>query len=760
MKISYQTLGLSVPAVAVIFGLTLANRSIAQSEDTVPTIVPAYVGSQTCSGCHADQFALWEDSHHSWAWREPVSDNVLGNFTGDEFVHGDETTRFLEHDGRYVIEVEDESGATASYELRAAVGVAPLQQYLVETEEGRLQAHDVAWGTEFREWYHLYPDQTLDSGDGLHWTGSYKTWNARCAECHATGYDKAYDPRARSYASTQAEIGVGCEACHGPGEAHLAWARSPDDYTVVWPGLSASGFTIEFTAGNPDVELDQCAGCHSRREPLGSSSPVPGTPFGDSYRLALLRDGLYHADGQILDEVYVYGSFLQSRMYEEGVRCSNCHEVHGAELVAEGNAVCTQCHNPQGRPDFPSLPVAEYDSPLHHFHDPDIAAAQCVSCHMPERTYMITDGRRDHSFRVPRPDHSESLGVPNACTNCHEDETASWALEQVETWYPEGRTGTPHYGEVFAAARRDLSVDVQNDLLELVEDVNSADIVRATALDHLKFVSTPELAESLVIWLEDRSALVRAAAAAAQRGALGPVRVQALSPLLVDPVRSVRISAAQGLIDLLPVLASGTSSALDNAVREYQSALIAKADFPEAQMVIAGTAMILGSVRGAQAALSEAVRMDPQLIEAWSSLARLELRGGDADAARQSIVAAIAANPDSVDLHHSLAQVSAMQGDTAAALDALRRATALAPDDGLIAADLGQLLVHVGDHAAALPVLERALELGAVNAETLFALASAQLAERRIDDLRETADRMEALFPETELTQSVRNLIP
>lgn len=61
-------------------------------------------------------------------------------------------------------------------------GIAPLQQYLLETAPGRLQSCDVVWDGVAGRWHHLYPDQDLPPGDGLHWTGPYKTWNARCAE--------------------------------------------------------------------------------------------------------------------------------------------------------------------------------------------------------------------------------------------------------------------------------------------------------------------------------------------------------------------------------------------------------------------------------------------------------------------------------------------------------------------------------------------------------------------------------------------------
>jgi len=200
--------------------------------------VPGYVGSETCAGCHATVAQAWRGSHHAWAWKSPNETTVLGDFANKTFEHGDVISRLSKDGGKFFVTTDGSDGQSRKFEVVGTVGVAPLQQYLVETELGRLQALDLAWDTERKRWYHLYPDQDLPAGDGLHWTGPYKNWNGRCAECHATGFVKNYDPRSRTYDSTQAEIGVGCEACHGPGEAHVAWANAPEGYVPI---LTATG---------------------------------------------------------------------------------------------------------------------------------------------------------------------------------------------------------------------------------------------------------------------------------------------------------------------------------------------------------------------------------------------------------------------------------------------------------------------------------------------------------------------------------------
>jgi predicted CXXCH cytochrome family protein len=577
----------------------------------------------------------------------PTPETVGGDFNGATFTHNGRTSRFTHSESGYFIETMDVSGAPKSFKVMGVVGIAPLQQYLVETEPGRLQSFDVVWDQEKHAWYHLYPDQTLHPDDGYHWSGPYKNWNARCAECHATEFEKNYSPRTKRYQSTQAEIGVGCEACHGPGEAHVAWARNPDGYSESpFPDMGETGFLVEYSKGLPETEIQQCAGCHSRREPYQDGNPLPGTPFHDSYRLALLRDSLYHPDGQILDEVYVYGSFLQSEMYEKGVRCSNCHEPHSATLKAEGNALCTQCHSPAGASDFPSLTAKLYDDPSHHFHDTGTAGANCTSCHMIERNYMGIDGRRDHSFRVPRPDLSARIATPNACTDCHADRPASWAALELEQRFPKSLHRGPHFAEIFSAARSDTG-EFGDELLAIALDPALPGIVRATALELLNMRASQEQAGKAEPLLEDDDPLIRAAAVALQMRAPSNERTQRIVAALDDPVKSVRITAARKLLGLpIAHLPKKMALSAQRASGEWQAALGARADFPETHMVIGGSALILRNPRAAMAAFQEVTRMDPQLVEAWGLIVRLHAANGDWGAARSAVQRAQTVNPN------------------------------------------------------------------------------------------------------------------
>jgi predicted CXXCH cytochrome family protein len=613
------------------------------ADDSLAQDVPDYVGSASCVKCHKSEAEAWSGSHHALAWTLPSSETVLADFNDTTFEHKGMTARFsLNTAGNYSVEVTESDGSNRIYPVHSVVGVEPLQQYLLETEPGRLQSFDVVWDSDKGGWFHLYPDQHLPPSEGLHWTGPYKTWNARCAECHATGYEKSFDAGSQSYSSSQAEIGVGCEACHGPAGAHLEWVEN-GTLDGKWTGLDPYGFSQAFTG--TEATIQQCATCHSRREPHTDASPVPGTPYHDSYSLALLRPGLYQADGQILDEVYVYGSFLQSKMYAKGVGCTDCHDSHSATLVAEGNAVCAQCHSLVGNPRFPSLKLAKYDSPAHHFHETGSEAAQCKSCHMRERVYMGNDWRSDHSFRIPRPDLTAETGSIDACTGCHSDRDPGWSAERIAERYPETTNRGPHFGTTLARGRTDATLAAE-DLAALAGDVAQPAIVRATALWLLQSSGRPGISAQLAYLVQDESPLVRETAVGLMQSAPLQDRVSSLANAFEDPVRSVRIAAARAFLGVPVVRLPGQIQAsLDNAMSEWRSAMLSRQDFPETHLQMAGMALTMRAIPAATAAFRESVRLDPQRTEAWIMLVRIAAATGGAAEARSVLEEALSVVP-------------------------------------------------------------------------------------------------------------------
>lgn len=618
------------------------------AEDT-----PKFVGSQTCVGCHAEQASDWSTSDHGLAWTTASPGNMLGNFDNSQFQHDGVSYLFQNKPDGYHVEIIEEDGKEHTYSIHSIAGIDPLQQYLIETESGRIQSFDVAWDVENRQWFHLYPEQDLQPNDGLHWTGPYKNWNRQCAECHATNYQRNYGVRSGSYRSSSSEIGVGCEGCHGPASTHLKWAQ---DGAYNAASLDAFGFISQ--PNTQAGELNQCAGCHSRREVLTNGTPPRGTDYHDAYNLAMLRPGLYEPDGQIRDEVYVYGSFLQSRMYANGVSCTNCHDPHTADLKAEGNAVCTQCHSPAGNPDFPTLRAGIYDEISHTNHREGSSGSQCKSCHMIERTFMGVDGRRDHSFRIPRPDLGAEMNSPDACTDCHSDKNQSWAAKKIADWFPRSANRGEHYGQIFVNARKNAT-PVSGELQKIAQDPDQPGIVRATALYLLGPIQSPQLALATADLLRDPDPLVRRSAAEIQYAAPIADRISRLMPLLLNDRLSVRISAAKQFLDTPESLMSRSQQAVLNAtLKDWQKSLSTKLDAPETHIVLGGMALSMRNFPAAKSAFSTAVNLDPQRVEAWVMLVRLTQTLDGVPAAKRVLNSGLARIP----FHPQLLQLKAALG--------------------------------------------------------------------------------------------------
>jgi tetratricopeptide (TPR) repeat protein len=506
-----------------------------------------------------------------------------------------------------------------------------------------------------------------------------------CADCHSTNVKKNYDAAAGTYATTFSEISVGCEACHGPGSAHIALAR---EAAAVGRTMTSSGLTVSLderrgvawvidpATGNAarsqprttSRELDVCAQCHSRRGQY-SDAYRAGEPFADHYRPANLSAGLYYADGQQRDEVYNWGSFLSSRMFAKGVTCSDCHDPHGGRPQATANAVCAQCHS-----------AAKYDAPTHHFHEAGTAGAACTSCHMKTATYMVVDPRHDHSFRIPMPELSASVGAPNACNACHNDRSAKWAAAEIRRRFPHPKPGFQGFAEAFAAADRgDPAAAIA--LAQVVANHEESAVARASALERLELAPGETTITAAEAALDDESPLVRSAAIPAF-DALPPLQRRSLFPLLGDPSRLVRMQAARSLAPLADdAFDPATLEAFRRAADEYVAAERFNADRPEHRTNLGGFLADRGDYVASEAEYRAALALDPRFTPAWANLAdlmRLTSREGDAEAALRE---GLKQSPDSAALHHSLGLSLVRQQRRTEALAALKRATELEPSN-------------------------------------------------------------------------------
>ncbi|MCG8425054.1 MAG: tetratricopeptide repeat protein [Proteobacteria bacterium] len=694
-----------------------------RARDSRSHAIAAYVGSSLCRDCHPTQYSAWRSSHHVRAMAPATPDSVRGDFAGAVYRRSGSEMRFSVDGDQLRITIDAADGTRQHFGVAYSFGFTPLQQYLIPFPDGRLQVFPVAWDVAGKRWFHLHgsgaakPVSASFVGEGLHWRGVFGNWNVMCATCHSTDLRKNYDPESDSYATSWAEISVGCEACHGPGQGHLQWAKNPDptvaDRGLIEPAqvVDRQPFPLDAGAGQSpqavpsvrrDDEIAVCGPCHSRRQAI-TEKPVFGEPLLDHYVPELLRPGLYYADGQIQDEVFVLGSFLQSVMHRRGVLCSTCHDVHSGGLVVPESQLCTRCH-----------PAPVYATVAHHFHEPGSDGARCVSCHMPERTYMGVDPRRDHSFRVPRPDLSETLGTPDPCTGCHSDKSAAWAAQAITAakrrrprlrlrgQAPDSTGLAPTAarktspGEILAAGRRG-TVAALSALIALAGDDAQAAIVRATAIELLAQYPPVETEAAIRAALSASQPLIRVAAAESTAAWPPRLRFLALAPLLEDPVRAVRIQAARGLVDLEARF--GRSPALDAAYRraldEYIAAQRANLDHPGGRLNLATLYHTRGDGRNAAREYRAALQLDPGYVPAAVNLAGLLEGQGQLGEAAAVLDGAFAHSPDSGQLHYALGLVLAADHKYQKAADHLKAAIERLPPDPRLTRNYQRVLEQI-----------------------------------------------------------------
>lgn len=744
--VRWERIGLGALAVIVVT-IPLSLLLGSGGAPTAPSADrPTFVGTEACRDCHRAQYEDWRGSDHDLAMDVATEATVLGDFDGAELSAHGVRSRFFRRDGGFFVWTEGPDGEMAEFQVTHVFGHDPLQQYLVPFPGGRMQALHLAWDRVRGRWFHLYPEQDIPADDWLHWTRNGQNWNGMCAECHSTNLVKGYDPGIDSYSTTWSDIDVGCEACHGPGSRHVAWAEVPP---MARPDLADSGLAVRTRDLEGPELVELCAPCHSRRAELGDYDHTTAELL-DRHLPSLLREGLYFADGQILDEVYVYGSFLQSKMYARGVSCRDCHSSHGLALHREGNALCLQCHRGE-----------EYDSRDHHFHKKEVEGrpsegALCVRCHMAERAYMVIDWRADHSFRLPRPDLTLEIGTPNACSQggCHDDRPLAWSLDAYRRWY--GQARRPHYGTTFAAAV-DGDPAVEPELARLAADTLQPAIVRATALELLAAVGARSSSVSLRENLLAPEPLLRWTAVSNLAVADPAERVERLAPLLSDPVKAVRL-AAVSLLAGSPreLLEPYQREALDRGLAEYREAMSYSLDFASSGMNLGNLESALGNLDEAERFYRIALAVDDLFFPAKMNLAVLLSSRGRTAEAEMLLREVLDAYPGHADAAYSLGLLLVETGDPDQAAGWLRLAAAASPRRARVHYNLGLLEQQLGNLDAARRELGSAVAIEPENLELLYALADHLVRRGKLREALEVADRMIAAAPEEAVGHQIR----
>jgi|TARA_B110000305_G_C19462871_1_gene655774 tetratricopeptide (TPR) repeat protein len=653
----------------------------------------SFVGSETCKTCHLEQFQDWQGSHHDQAMKIADSSSILADFNNEIFTSKTVKSKFFKKGADYYVNTESEDGTYKDFKIEYTFGVTPLQQYLIKFPNGEYQCLTTAWNSVENTWFSLNSAVDINHGDWLHWTGGAMSWNTMCADCHSTNLQKNYQSKTDTYKTTFSEIDVSCEACHGPSSAHVSFYKNPMEDKLP-PSLYMD------TKMDSKEVVDKCARCHSRRAQLTEYFDYSGS-FMDHYSPSLLIDPLYELDGQIRDEDYVYGSFVQSKMYHNGVSCKDCHNVHSLKLKKQGNNLCLTCHEPA------------YNEPSHNFHLVGSEGAQCINCHMPGKIYMGNDFRRDHSFRIPRPDQTVSHGVPNACNGCHENKSPQWAKDVIVSKFGEERADhfsdqllKGYHGDITAFER-------------LMADGNYPEIARATALSLYANQSLdPSQLNNLVRYLNDSSAIVRNETILSLERMRNQQVANNIIPLLTDSMRMVRISAAQ-YFNMLGIDVSADPN-YAKATKEFLEGMNVNADFASGQHQIGLYYQAKGKDENAMKSYERAISIDGYHNRSRMNLALLYYQNGRVDAAEKLYLKVVEQEPEFSYSYYMLGLLYNETGDREKSLEYLSNTIGKEPANMNAYYNYALMLQQEGRNVESIKVVENGLQLFVNNERLLY----------------------------------------
>ena len=715
-----------MPKILLLLILILPFKAFRNSETN-----SSYVGATVCGECHSKQLKLWQGSHHDLAMQHATMKSVAGNFDNQTFKYFGVTSTFYQKENGFFVRTDGADGKLADFQIKYTLGFYPLQQYLIEFPGGRLQALGIAWDSRSKaeggqRWFHLYPKDNVKAGETIHWTGIDQNWNHMCAECHSTHLQKNFDLANNRFNTLWSEINVSCEACHGAGLGHVAWAKQPKEQRK-----GDNRLLVKLTAANrpqwkleniqnvahPNKpishrpETDLCARCHSRRSPISEANGAL-KPLLDTHIPELLTASNYYPDGRMQDEVYNYGSFLQSKMHQAGVSCNDCHEPHSLKLRAEGNKVCTQCHR-----------ESVYDTEKHHFHKTGTKGASCPECHMPASIYMVVDKRHDHGFRIPRPDLTAELGIPNVCNDCHIQKKPKWALDKITQFFGHPPGGYQDYASTLNQARTGHA-DALPNLVQLANNNSAPGIARATALWELRNYLSEDAVKTLQDALAQQDSVIRLGAVQTLSEAPNQLR-----PLLLDsvndPLLSIRTLAAKGLATVpKESLSSTQQDGVKRASDEFIASQLLNADRPESHMNLGIFYSDAGNYNEAETAYRNALRLEPKFTQAYVNLADLmRIQNRDQDA-EQLLRKAIERTPNLAEAHHALGLFLVRAKRMDDALGELEQASRLGGNNPHYGYVYAVALKNAGKTDKALQLLENIASNFPNNEEIIIALAT------------------------------------
>jgi len=610
---------------------------------------PTYVGAAKCAGCHSAEYQEWTAGRHSKMIQPATEQSVKG-----DFLKGEVTLRGLQYGlrevkGVYYITESYLSGVEQEHKIDYTLGSRRIQHYLTTLPDGRIIVLPPSWDVTRKECFHnleiVNPEQTNRV--------LVQVWNKSCYSCHVSQEEKKFDPDRGVYHTTWTDFGTTCERCHGPGSEHIAIYQSAGAQTS---GSSAAnrengnetGIVLQ-TKLSPARNTMVCAQCHSLRD-IVSEGYRAGADYND-YFLPILEygqkidpDPAYWQDGRPRRFSNDALGFWQSQCFLKGnATCLDCHNnVHNPETSRVGaspasaslnstnastsnaaarnaaasnattslkssgdlNTLCVRCHAAIGQ-----------SIQAHTHHAAGSAGSTCVECHMPRTVISIKTTIRDHSISIPVPENTARYKIPNACTECHKNRDANWAVKQVDAWYPSSarREKIVERTKAFVDAGAGNRGSIP-ELLKVLDDPSGGPLMRANAEGHLsRFSDDARVRAALTKSLGDAEPLVRAIAA--MRIEPGPNDLNEVVPALLramnDPVRSVRVGATLKLVNL--GVKPGAQAAYQRALAEVAARFEISQDDPETDFEAGKFYYSTANSVKAMDAFQEASKLAPQM---------------------------------------------------------------------------------------------------------------------------------------------------
>ena len=640
-----------------------------------------YVGSAACQRCHESAYETWRNTLHVQMTKPIAEARVEGDFRNASLNQRGQTSSMETRDGRYFISIARNNRPAEKLEVHYTLGARRFQGYLSKLPDGRIYVLPVFWHNEAKRWVD-WKEITPVPDDPDH--DLRQIWNVTCVNCHATNLAKNFNPSTNTYATTWTEMGIGCEACHGPGARHIdvvtAWQKNPASRPVQPTAAQLDVFSPN--QATPRQVFDACGYCHGNKNnvffgfkpgdryedfalPFLISQPIPDNdPQGD-----------FWPDGRPSRFNRPQALTLTGCFQKGEATCTSCHKMHGSPndhalklpveaegggLTRQSDRLCTQCH--------------EVDA-AHTRHEVDSQGSRCVACHMSDVNWRLITRRRDHTFQPPVPEMTSRFGVPNACTTCHENKSPEWAASTMDRWYGnrERRQAIVRMAETFyRAGSGDASV--LPEVARLAVDRSHGTLIRASAAEFAgQLISksrvgadqrvgpradtqvrpySAEVVNALIGAAADREPAVRITAVRALSfipiaPTGGDSRVASvIAAHLTDSSRLVRVSAAESLMTFgITHLDGARGQALARAQDEWAESLRTFNDVAADHTALGWLEAARGRSEEAAKELRVAIALDPRDARPHVYLGVLAARAGRYDEALQHFKAAKTIDP-------------------------------------------------------------------------------------------------------------------